>query len=231
MGIAEDMKRLGMEIVSSYESRISAVAMSIDSTHRILEDFKIKRVEISNQLRETLAKEGSLRKKDFNEMMKDILSHQDEREKQVRDSLKTFLEEQKRIAEIIKKNLAEGKKVKINDFKKMLQDIQARQKTREDEVKTMLKEFRKEYEEMATSLHSLLDKAEAIRIKDFKETIKNIRSRQMERVKEVRARLNGFRTEHQDMASQWHGLTAIMTKKRAESLKDEAKEKKEITKV
>jgi len=53
----------------------------------------------------------------------------------------------------------------------------------------------------------------------------------MERVKEVRARLNGFRTEHQDMASQWHGLTAIMTKKRAESLKDEAKEKKEITKV
>jgi len=231
MGIAEDMKRLGMEIVSSYESRISAVAMSIDSTHRILEDFKIKRVEISNQLRETLAKEGSLRKKDFNEMMKDILSHQDEREKQVRDSLKTFLEEQKRIAEIIKKNLAEGKKVKINDFKKMLQDIQARQKTREDEVKTMLKEFRKEYEEMATSLRSLLDKAEAIRIKDFKETIKNIRLRQMERVKEVRARMNEFRTEHQDMASQWYGLTAIMTKKRAESLKDEAKEKKEITKV
>ena len=154
---------------------------------------------MSNQLKETLAKEESLRKKDFDNMMGDILSHQDERQKDVKELLKTFFEEQKEIAEIIKKNLSEGQKVRINDFKKMLGDIQARQKTRENEVSVMLKEFQTEYKEMGESLRSLLDKGEAIRIKEFKEMLKNIRSRQVERAKKVRTRLDEFRKEHQDM--------------------------------
>ena len=201
MGIAEDMKRVAEEIVSSYQSRISTVAMIIDNTHQFLEDFKNKRNEMSNHLKETLARQESLRKKDFDNMMKDILSHQDEREKQVRDLLKTFFEEQKEIAQVIKGNLAEGEKVRISDFKKMLEDIRARQKTRENEVSAMLKEFQTEYKEMAELLRGLLDKQEAIRIKEFKEMLKDIRSRQIERAKEVRTRLDEFRKERQDMAS------------------------------
>ncbi len=245
MGIAEEMRRVAEEIVSSYQSRISTVAMIIDNTHQLLDDFKIKRDEMSNQIKETLAKEESLRKKDFDNMMKDILSHQDEREKEVRDLLKTFFEEQKEIAEIIKKNLSEGQKVRINDFKRTLQDIQARQKVRENEVSVMLKEFQTEYKEMAESLRSLLDKREAIRIKEFKVTLKNIRSRQIERAKEVRTRLDEFRKERQDRLLEWNrltpletieqpvrrkmsltGLTAIMSEKRVEG--GEVREKEEV---
>ncbi len=229
MGIAEEMRRVAEEIVSSYQSRISTVAMIIDNTHQLLDDFKIKRDEMSNHLKETLAKEESLRKKDFDNMMKDILSHQDERENQVRDLLKTFFEEQKEIAEIIKKNLSGGQKVRINDFKKMLQDIQARQKARENEVSIMLKEFQTEYKEMAESLRSLLDKREAIRIKEFKAMLKDIRSRQIERAKEVRTRLDEFRKERQDMASHWHKITETMAEKRVEG--GEVREKEEVAKV
>ena len=232
MGLAEDMRILAQEIVSSYESRISTIGLIIDNTHQILEEFKTKRNEMSSDLKETLAKEESLRKKDFDNMMKDILSSQDGREKEVRDLLKTFLAEQKEIAETIKKNLAEGEKVRISDFRKMLKDIQARQKARENEVSTMLKEFQKEYKEMAESLRALLDKGEAIRIKDFKEMLKNIRSRQIEREKEVKKRLDEFRKERQDMASEWRELTVVMAKKRANSLKGgESREKEEITNV
>ena len=232
MGIAEDMKRVAEEIVSSYQSRISTVAMIIGNTHQFLEDFKNKRNEMSNHLKETLARQESLRKKDFDNMMKDILSHQDEREKQVRDLLKTFFEEQKEIAQVIKRNLAEGEKVRISDFKKMLEDIQARQKTRENEVSVMLKEFQTEYKEMAESLRSLLDKREAIRINEFKEMLKDIRSRQIERAKEVRTRLDEFRKERQDMASGWNRLTAVMAEKRVENQKGgEVREKEEVAKV
>ena len=216
MAVVEDMKRVAEEIVSSYQSRISTVATIIDNTHQILDDFKIKRNEISNQLKETLARGESLRKKDFDSMMQEILFHQDEREKEVRDLLKTFFEEQKEVAEIIKKSLTGAEKIRIDDFKKMLQDIQARQKARENEVSVMLKEFQTEYKEIAESLRSLLDKGEAIRIKDFKEMLKNIRSRQEERTKEVRAKLDEFSKERQDMASQWHKLTVVMAKKRVE---------------
>ena len=232
MGIADDMKRLAKEVVSSYESRISEVAIIVDNTHCILEDFKSKRNEMSNQIKETLAKGESLRKKDFDSMMEEILSHQEGREKQVRDLLRTFLEEQKEMAQTIKKNLSEGEKVKINDFKKMLQDIQARQKAREDEVSVMLKEFQKEYKKMAESLRSLLDKGEAIRIKDFKEMLKNIRSRQVKREEEVRKRLDEFRKQRQDMVSEWCELTVVMAKKRSDSLKGgESQGKEDITNV
>lgn len=232
MGIAEDMKKVAEEIVSSYQSRISTVATIIGNTHQLLEDFKNKRNEMSNHLKETLSRQESLRKKDFDNMMKDILSHQDEREKQVRDLLKNFFEEQKEIAQVIKRNLAEGEKVRISDFKKMLEDIQARQKTRENEVSVMLKEFQTEYKEMAESLRSLLDKREAIRIKEFKEMLKDIRSRQIERAKEVRTRLDEFRKERQDMASGWNRLTAVMAEKRVENQKGgEVIEKEEVAKV
>ncbi len=229
MGIVEDMKRVAEEIVSSYQSRISTVATIIDNTHQLLEDFKTKRNEMSNQLKETLAKEESLRKKDFDNMMREILSHQDEREQQVKELLKTFFEEQKEIAEIIKKNLSEGEKIRINDFKKTLEDIQVRQKAREYEVSTRLKEFQEGYKEMSDSLRSLLNKGEAIRIKDFKEMLRNIHSRQAEREEEVRKKLNGFKKERQDMASQWNRLTAVMAEKRAEG--GEVREKEEVAKV
>ena len=200
MGIAEGMKKVAQDIVSSYQSRISTVATLIDNTHQILEGFKTKRDEMSNHLKETLAKEESLRKKDFDNMMEDIFAHQDEREKQVKDLLRTFFEEQKEIAQTLKKNLAEGEKVKIDEFKKMLEDIQARQRARESEAKTVLKEFQEEYKEMAESLRSLLNRGEAIQIKDFKEMVKDIRARQLGRTDAVRTKVDEFRKGRQDMA-------------------------------
>lgn len=232
MGIAEDMKRIAEDLVFSYQSRISTVSTIIENTNQLLEDFKTRRNEMSNQLKETLAKEESLRKKDFDKMMNNILPRQDEREKEVKNLLKTFFEEQKEIAEVIKKNLAEGKKVRIDNFKKKLQDIQAKQKTRENEVKTALMEFQEEYKEMAESLRSLLNKGETVRIKDFKEMVKNIRARQIERTKDVRKKLAEFKEERQDTASHWHNLTVAMAKKRAERLQGgESRAKEEVSKV
>ncbi|MDO9463956.1 MAG: hypothetical protein Q7J67_01465 [bacterium] len=232
MGSAEEMKNLAQGIVSSYQARVSEVATVMDNAHQILEDFKLKRSEMSSQLRETLANGESLRKKDFDNMMKGILSHQEEREKEVKDLLKTFFEEQKEIAEAIRKNLAEGESVRISDFKKMLQDIQARQKLRENEVRTTLKEFQEGHREMAESLHSLLNKEESLRIEDFKEMLKDIRSRQIERKKEVRTKLDEFRKEHQNMTSEWNKLTGLMAEKRASKLRGgEREEKLEVARV
>jgi nucleoid DNA-binding protein len=226
MAVVEEMKRVAEEIVSSYQSRISTVATIIDDTYQLLDDFKIKRNEMNNQLKETLARQGFLRKKDFDDMMRDILSHQDEREKHVKELLKTFFEEQKEIAEIIKKSLTEGEKVRIGDFKNSLKDIQAKQRTRENEVSVMLKEFQTEYKEMAESLRSLLDKREAIRVSEFKVMLKDIRSRQIGRAKEVRTRLDEFRKERQDGLLEWNRLTAVMAEKRAEG--GEVREKEEV---
>ena len=215
MGIADDMKMVAGDIVSSYQSRISTVATIIENTHQILEDFKTRRNEMSEQLKENLANGGSLRKKDFDSMMKDILRRQDEREKEMRDLLKTFFEEQKEIAQNLKKNLAEGAKVQIDEFKKSLKDIQARQKVRENEVTMKLKKFQKEHNEMDKYLRGLLSKGEAIRIKDLKEMVKDIQLRQKERGNKVKARQAEFREEKQSTDSPWNELAVAMAQKRA----------------
>jgi len=225
MAVVEEMRRVAEEIVSSYQSRISTVAAIIDNTRQLLDDFKSKRNEMNNQLKETLARQGFLRKKDFDDMMQGILSHQDERERHVKELLKTFFEEQKEIAEIIKKSLTEGEKIRADDFKNSLKDIQARQKARENEVSVMLKEFQTEYKEMAESLRSLLNKREAIRISEFKAMLKDIRSRQMERAKEVKTRLDEFSKERQDGLLEWNKLTVAMAEKRAEGGEVREKEK------
>jgi len=213
MGIAEDMKKIAEEIVSSYQSRICTVATIIDDTHNLLEDFRAKRDQMSGQLKEMLAKEGSLRRKDFDSTMKDLFAHQDEREKEVKHLLRTFFEEHKEVAELIKKNLTGEEKIGISDFKKRLQDIQAKQKAREQEVATTLRDFQKEYKEMAAALRSLLDKGEAIRIHDFKEMVKDLCGKQAELAKEAEGSSSQLKGERTGMVSPWDSLVATMAKK------------------
>jgi len=206
MQIADDMKRITEEIVSSYESRIANVAMIIDNTHKIIENFKNIRNDMSNHLKERLAKEGSLRKKDFDIMIKNVLLMQDRREEEVRDLLKTFLEEQKEMAEIIKKQLADGNKVRLEDFQNLLDSIRTRQTQRGKEVNIMLTKFHEEYEEMTKSLYDLLRKGEAVHIQDLKSILKNIHSKQMNRSNEVREKLNEFRKEREETELKWKNL-------------------------
>ncbi|MDP8313696.1 MAG: hypothetical protein RAP70_01305 [Candidatus Celaenobacter antarcticus] len=206
MQTADDMKRITEEMVSSYESRIVNVAMIIDNTHKIIENFRIIRNEMSNHLKERLAKEDTLRKKDFDNMMRNVLLMQDRREEEVRDLLKTFLEELKEMAEIIKKQLADGNKVRIEDFKSLLDSIRTRQTQRGNEVDIMLKEFHEEYTEMTKSLNELLRKGEAVRIQDLKSILKNIHNKQMNRSKEVREKLDEFRKQREETELKWKNI-------------------------
>ena len=215
MGKIEDMSKLTEEIISSYESRIFTVGSIVDDAHQVIDDFRAKRNIMSSKLKETLAQEGSLRKKDFDNMMKDLFSIQEEREKEVRDLLKTYLEEQKETAKTIRENFKKnetariaGEKIRGNDFRKMLEDIRTKQTSRESEVCEMLKEFRKEHKETSESFRNLLSKEKAVRVKDVKMMLKNANAKRMETKEEIK-----------EAASQWRELTGVMSEKRAERRK------------
>ena len=187
------MRKLTEEIISSYESRISAVCMIIDNTHQLLDDFREKRSEMSMQLKETLSNGKSLRKKDFDNMMKDITESQETRETETRNLLKTYLDEQKEAAKIIRESLEKhkgdcvnGEAGGINDFRKVITDIQASQKKREEQVRDMLTAFRNDHKMLSESLRSLLEKGTALRIRDVKTMLENIRSKRTEWREEIK---------------------------------------------
>ncbi len=206
-------------IVSSYETRIQGVEALFESTHEILQSFqesvldaRQERQEINGRLRESLAKNGSLRKKDFDGMMNVISSHQDQREQEVRNLSKSYLNEQTKLVQELREGLrnftdalAKGEAQRVKEFHTAIKDILDRQEQRKREVTSKLKEFQKEQQETAKMLKDLSAKGRKLRIKDFKLMLIEFKrqrkeriARQEERRQEVKDMLDEFKAKRTD---------------------------------
>lgn len=107
------------DIITSYETRIQKIQTAFqsseyitesyhslfDNVHNTLIDLKKERDILNLKLCESLAKNGSLRKKDYNTMMSSILISLNEKEKEAEDQFLTFIEAQKEIAQSLKTGL------------------------------------------------------------------------------------------------------------------------------
>jgi len=219
MLLAEDMKDIVDNvdnIISSYETKIRSVGAIFDTTHQLLQTFqdsfldtKQHREKLKAQLREILAKNGSLRKKDFDNMMQQILSNQDQREKQVRDLLNSYLNGQKAMAHSLRGNLAKvkdalakGQTERAKEFQVEISDILANQQRRKQQAIFKLKEFQEEQRQIAKILEELLAKGRKLRIKDLKSTLAEFKRQckerlacRWERKENVQNMLKGFRRE------------------------------------
>jgi len=98
MGIAEDMKNLAEDIAASYDVRVKALGQLVTDTHGMLDRFSKEQKEMAAAMEDALAKGESVRKEDFQKMLKDIQTRQKEREREVDDLLKGFREEQEKMA-------------------------------------------------------------------------------------------------------------------------------------
>ena len=166
-----NLKDIADDIIAYYETRVRVVGGIIEGTHKMMDDFKEKRETMAKELQVILAKCESLRKKDFVRMMADIVSRQNEREKEVREMMDNFRKEEEMVAEKLKKLLQRGKEIRIKDFKRMMADIRQEQDRKakavgesitvelqdmRGEVHAMLDNFKKERQSMATAWHEML---------------------------------------------------------------------------
>lgn len=205
--MSNGMKSTIDHIVSSYEDRIQNIGNLFNTTHEILLGFqdslvdtKQERERLNSELRENLAKCRSLRRKDFDSMMQGIILTQDNREKEVRNLLSSYLNEQKEMAHNLRINLKKfrdyiekGEAKRIKEFQGMVKEILIKQEERRGQVTSKLKEFRKEQKVLSSKLRELLTKGRDLRIKDLKAMVKYFRvlskerlDRQEERKKEIR---------------------------------------------
>ena len=175
MRMAEEMARLAREIIGSYEARVSSVEQIIEATHELLESFRGQREAMRTQLRETLARAASLRRRDFDAMMQGILARQEAREGAVKETMRDYLAEQRALAAALREALAgaEG----IGTVKGLLEGIATEREAREREVRVLLAEFQREQEEIAGALGGLLSDGGAVKVKEFKATLRAIQAR------------------------------------------------------
>ena len=196
MSEALDLKNAAENAVSSYVARIESVGVMLDTTHQILDGFqeafldnKEERQKINIELRDTLAHNEHLRKKDFDNMTQGILSAQEEREAEVKNLLKGYLNQQREMARTLREDLAKFKDAlaksdvqRVKKFQEIIKEVLASQDARKEEVAFKLKEFQKEQEVMAKRLKALLAKGRELRIKDLKEMLQEFRAQHKERL-------------------------------------------------
>ncbi len=218
MSKTTDLNNTVEEVLSSYETRIAGISAVFDTAKFLLTelpgsilDDKEKREKINNQLRDLLAKNGHLRRKDFDNMMLGVLSLQEEREKEVKELVKEYFNEQLAAAQALKKameefkgSLTKGGIEKVKKIQAAIKGLLIDQDARRFEVTSRLKEFRLEQQELPQRLGELLAKGEALRIKDFKSMLDRIKSQREERIElnkkrreEVAKMLQDFRHKRQ----------------------------------
>ncbi|MCX6220886.1 MAG: hypothetical protein NTZ69_07845 [Bacteroidia bacterium] len=188
-------------IISSYETRIQKIQTAFqssenitesshslfDNVHNSLNDLKKERDLLNSRLCETLAKNGSLRKKDYNTMMSGILGALDEKEREAESRFLNFIEAQKETAQSLKNSLLGIKDItaqdageKITIIKEQLSLISKLQEMRKGTTMKTFTDFQKLHNRMMECLEYLLKKGDHILIQDIKKVkdqiIKDINS-------------------------------------------------------
>jgi uncharacterized protein YoxC len=197
----EQMRNVAQDLIASYDDRVDAIGSLIDDTYQILGDFKNKRVKLSAELKETLAKRESLRKKDFDRMTNGILLNQEEKEKEVKESLKNFIREQKKQAGELKDAVIKGEGERTKKAQMEIGKGIA-------EIKGLLKDFCEQQEELTDQLRKLLTKGNDLKIRDFKDMIRNLQT--LTEAREVK------RMGLSDVVTDIHNLTQDMAASHAD---------------
>lgn len=178
----EKLASIIQEIVVSYEARISTIGTLIDNTYGIMQESKAALGRVNSQLRETLANSASLRKKDYNKMVAEIESQQEERHRQVKNLLNEFILLHKETASQLKTLLADARTGKTVDFRTALTDIQARQDESQKKVMSQLESDRQEQEEFLAEMQRILNNSGTVKARDLKATIRKFSVNHKEQV-------------------------------------------------
>jgi len=195
------------EIIDSYQRRVEAISSLTDQTIHILEDGRWQQDEMTEELRDILARTESFRKRDFDKMMEEIRGKRGQKEKEVRHALKSFVREEKNMINELRWSLERKENGKIDDFMVWKERILNRQQERETKLTQMLRSFHLEQEELSAGLKKLLLKGRRVRIKHFKDMIKGLRAHRIYKESSIGSLLNELEGVDKQVNTIWQRVT------------------------
>ena len=201
------------EVLSVYEESVGAVEQIIATPYRFVEleeeifNTRKEREQISVTLKVLLANNDSLRKKDFDCMMSRILDVQEKRASEVRDMLRSYFDDQREMASVLREKLrvfraslgGENQEF-IRQFRAFADNLFQEREQRKKYVEGKLHEYNQSQQEIAGALKKLLEKGKELRFRDLKNLLTEFENsrvkrkrEQSEREKEVADMLRGFK--------------------------------------
>ncbi len=223
------MKDLVLDIITSYENRILTVEELITTAYQDtttskqgFSDLDKERERLKASLQGTLAKNCSLRRKDFNHLMTMVLDDSErkrveieEEQKCLRESVREYLKEQKELATSLKQQIVEqaaentdkGKFDAVHSIKTMYQETGQQLIAVLRESQSHMEAFQREQEEINNKLRRLVDRGESLKIEDLRqlEAAKAREGRKAERElrrQDVERLLAHFKQQRQESSRQ-----------------------------
>lgn len=209
MAVAEDLRTLADSVIDSYEIRVSTVNALMHQAYYFLKSFQMELDDMTFRLRDNLAKTESLRKKDFDRMISDVIERRCQSKEEVGQSLKLFQEQEKEMISRLRRIILKGSGSGLEDIEAIREDISRRQKEREKRIIKALKLFQIEQEELRSALNNLLSKGERLRIKDFRTMLKSIGIQESNRDAELARMLDDFEVVRDRVHTQWQGVSRV----------------------
>jgi hypothetical protein len=208
MSAESDVKELAVSIIDSYEMRVSTVTTLMTQANNLLKSFQIEMEDMITQLRDNLAKSESLRKKDFDIMMRTMVDRMREIEQEEQDRFIKFQMEESEMIGRFRRLVSGESLVVTEDMEALREDVHTRQKERERRVVNGLKQFQIAQEEFRSGVKILLLKGDGVRIKDLKQMLRTIKAHQYFREPEIIAILDSFDAVRNRVQNQWREVVA-----------------------
>ena len=164
----EELRKAAERLILSYESQVAIIGSAVNASNGILDAFKEERVAINNRLEESLARNASLRRRDFDNMMRDFNLYQEEREEEIKRKIDAFLKQQRKLAPELKALLEGVNADNIGNIRAIISDIQRRQAEATREVSEAIRSFQKEHEQFITEARKILSSTTSLSLADFK---------------------------------------------------------------
>ena len=203
MGTGENLKDLANSIIDSYEMRVKTVNGLMEQAYCFLMRFHGELEEMIIQLKENLAKSESLRKKDFDRMMSGITARRNSREEEAEKVFESFQKKEREMIGRLRNVIESGGRSNPEDMEIIKEDILQRQKERETGILQTLKRIQLEQEELKAALKTLLEKGEAVKLKDFKIMLKSLKVQQGVRNNQVGRILDDLDRVRERVSTQW----------------------------
>jgi len=186
-----EMKNAILELIDSYQNTISSVEGLIsasnaatDASNDGLDRLAEERDKLTTNLQEALARNCSLRRKDFNRLMERILSASERKRKEIEnerrlagDILAKYLEEQKRLTASIKEHFVQFTQEDDNrdELEALVSEIKAATQEKGERVFVQLRffqrrldTFRQEQEEINYNMQRLLNRGKYLKLEDLR---------------------------------------------------------------
>lgn len=221
------MQDLVLDLINSYENRVATVESLIDNAYETSTDsdeglsqsynFSQK---LRDDLRESLVKNCSLRRKDFDAFTAIVFSSIDKKKKDIenerkliRDILKSYLCRQKELVSALKEQLARFSLEGSNrdSLELLLDEIKISQKEEGEhtfsllrDIQFRLKNFRIELADLNSNLQRILERGELLKLEDLRQLQSNMaqerrKAERKERKEDVGRLLAHFSRKRQEI--------------------------------